>query len=62
MLSLARQEIRFATARAATKMPWITAQRHVLWAWAKTAPWKAPMTPCWTTTKPIAIRYANHSS
>ena len=62
MLSLARQEIRLATASAATNAPWIAAQRHGLWAWGKTAPWKAPMTPCWNTTKLIAIRYAHHSS
>ena len=62
--SLARQETRFATASAATNRPWIAgpAPRVVRVVEDGRRLCSAPITPCWSTTKPIASRYAHHSS
>ena len=51
-------------ASAATKAPWMPAQRHgcVRRVVEDRPARSAPIEPCWKTTKRIASRYAHHSS
>ena len=61
-----RQLLRFTSAMAPTKAPWISAHSHGLAraaSWLKTAPSpRAPATPWWRITSAKASPYASHSS
>ena len=62
--SLARQEIRLATASAATKRPWMPAQRHASCVVVEDRVGRAarPSRRAGARRTPIASRYAHHSS